>query len=155
MGGPLDTVKQRLQLGHYQSFSHALTTMLRNEGVISLVRSFPITLATNIPYGMLMVGTNEFLKRQWQLSQQTHPAQPLHEIDMTWGVTLGASSLAGLVAAATTTPLDRIKTYLQTQQLAPSCLLQQQGIQLSSALCPISSSSSSTTTTTSTSTSTS
>jgi len=144
--GPLDTVKQRLQLGHYNSFSHALTTMIRNEGVISLVRSFPITLATNIPYGMIMVGTNEFLKRQWQLSQQTHENQPLNEIDMTLGVTLGASSLAGLVAAATTTPLDRIKTYLQTQQLAPSCLLQQQGIHLSSDLCPISSNSNTTTT---------
>jgi len=144
--GPLDTVKQRLQLGHYNSFSHALTTMIRNEGVISLVRSFPITLATNIPYGMIMVGTNEFLKRQWQLSQQTHENQPLNEIDMTLGVTLGASSLAGLVAAATTTPLDRIKTYLQTQQLAPSCLLQQQGIHLSSDLCPISSHTNTTTT---------
>eukprot|EP00751_Fragilariopsis_kerguelensis_P016627 CAMPEP_0170838166 /NCGR_PEP_ID=MMETSP0734-20130129/3232_1 /TAXON_ID=186038 /ORGANISM="Fragilariopsis kerguelensis, Strain L26-C5" /LENGTH=440 /DNA_ID=CAMNT_0011205555 /DNA_START=1 /DNA_END=1324 /DNA_ORIENTATION=- len=170
------------QLGHYNSFSHALTTMIRNEGVISLVRSFPITLATNIPYGMIMVGTNEFLKRQWQLSQQTHENQPLNEIDMTLGVTLGASSLAeipqttmatittnnesqplseikmtlgvtlgasslaGLVAAATTTPLDRIKTYLQTQQLAPSCLLQQQGIHLSSDLCPISSHTNTTTT---------
>merc|ERR1712238_171353 len=38
--------------------------------------------------------------------------------------------------------------YLQTQQLAPSCLLQQQCIQLSSDLCPISSSSTTTTSTT-------
>jgi solute carrier family 25 (mitochondrial iron transporter), member 28/37 len=110
--GPLDTVKQRLQLGHYRGLSHALSTMIRNEGAISLYRSFPITLATNIPYGMVMVGTNEFCKQQW--SQDGH---------LTLGVTLGASSLAGLVAAATTTPLDRIKTYLQTQQLSPACML--------------------------------
>jgi solute carrier family 25 (mitochondrial iron transporter), member 28/37 len=110
--GPLDTVKQRLQLGHYRGLSHALSTMIRNEGAVSLYRSFPVTLATNIPYGMVMVGTNEFCKQQWSEDGQ-----------LTLGVTLGASSLAGLVAAATTTPLDRIKTYLQTQQLSPACML--------------------------------
>jgi solute carrier family 25 iron transporter 28/37 len=112
--GPLDTVKQRLQLGHYRGLSHALSTMIHNEGVISLYRSFPVTLATNIPYGMVMVGTNEFCKQQW--TKDNHG-------QLTLGVTLGASSLAGLIAAATTTPLDRIKTYLQTQQLSPACLL--------------------------------
>ena len=131
--GPLDTVKQRLQLGHYHSLSHAVTTMIRNEGAISLLRSFPITLATNIPYGMIMVGTNEFLKQQWTATSGDNNTTG----ELTLGVTLGASSLAGLVAAATTTPLDRIKTYLQTQQLAPKCLLSQQGVQLSPENCPI------------------
>lgn len=111
--GPLDTVKQRLQLGHYRGLPHALSTMIRNEGAISLFRSFPITLASNIPYGMVMVGTNEFCKQQWSEDSGK----------LTMGVTLGASALAGLVAAATTTPLDRIKTYLQTQQLSPACML--------------------------------
>ena len=128
----LDTVKQRLQLGHYRGLTHALSTMIKNEGAASLLRSFPITLATNIPYGMIMVGTNEFLKRQW-----TTRSADGHHNHLTVGVTLGASSFAGLVAAATTTPLDRIKTYLQTQQLAPSCLLAQQGIRLSPEACPL------------------
>jgi solute carrier family 25 iron transporter 28/37 len=88
--------------------------MIQNEGLISLYRSFPVTLATNIPYGMVMVGTNEFCKQQWTKENNGQ---------LTLGVTLGASSLAGFVAAATTTPLDRIKTYLQTQQLSPACLL--------------------------------
>lgn len=120
--GPLDTVKQRLQLGHYKGLTDALTQMIRNEGMISLMRSFPITLATNIPYGMIMVGTNEALKDQWTRIQSTNGV--VEHSQLTLGVTLGASSVAGLVAAATTTPLDRIKTYLQTQQLAPSCLMQ-------------------------------
>ena len=119
--GPLDTVKQRLQLGHYKGLADALTQMIRNEGMISLMRSFPITLATNIPYGMIMVGTNEALKDQWTRIQSTNGV--VEHSQLTMGVTLGASSVAGLVAAATTTPLDRIKTYLQTQQLAPSCLM--------------------------------
>jgi solute carrier family 25 iron transporter 28/37 len=110
--GPLDTVKQRLQLGHYRGLTHALSTMIHNEGFVSLYRSFPVTLATNIPYGMVMVGTNECLKQHWTNEGQN---------DLTLGVTLAASSLAGLTAAATTTPLDRIKTYLQTQQLTPAC----------------------------------
>ena len=33
-----------------------------------------------------------------------------------------SSSLAGLTAAAVTTPMDRVKTALQTQELAPACL---------------------------------
>jgi len=134
--GPLDTVKQRLQLGHYRSFSHALTTMIKNEGPISLLRSFPITLATNIPYGMIMVGTNEFIKKQWT-SNNANNSNGTNSSELTLGVTLGASSFAGLVAAATTTPLDRIKTYLQTQQLTPSCLLSQQGIKISPDICPL------------------
>lgn len=107
---PLDTIKQRLQLGHYRGVTHAMRTMIVNEGAVSLYRSFPVTLAANIPYGMVMVGTNEYLKRQWSQGGE-----------LTLATTLGASAVAGLTAAATTTPLDRIKTYLQTQQLTPAC----------------------------------
>ena len=126
--GPLDTVKQRLQLGHYTGLTDALTQMIRNEGAVSLLRSFPITLATNIPYGMIMVGTNELLKDQWTTIQSDgdndeNNGNHHQHSELTLGVTLGASSMAGLVAAATTTPLDRIKTSLQTQSLAPSCLM--------------------------------
>jgi solute carrier family 25 iron transporter 28/37 len=110
---PLDTVKQRLQIGHYRGMSHALSTMIQSEGYVSLYRSFPVTLATNIPYGMVMVGTNEFLKQEW--NKQNEP--------LSLSTTMAASSVAGLIAAATTTPLDRIKTYLQTQQLKPACSL--------------------------------
>jgi solute carrier family 25 iron transporter 28/37 len=108
---PLDTVKQRLQLGHYRGLTHAMQTMIQSEGTISLFRSFPVTLATNVPYGMVMVGTNEFLKQQWTPEGDK----------LSLAVTLGASSIAGFMAAASTTPLDRIKTYLQTQQLTPAC----------------------------------
>jgi solute carrier family 25 iron transporter 28/37 len=138
--GPLDTVKQRLQLGYYKGLTDALSQMIRNEGAMSLLRSFPITLATNIPYGMIMVGTNEFLKDQWTRTSTIRSDggddHHHHHSELTLGVTLGASSAAGLVAAATTTPLDRIKTYLQTQQLAPSCLLQQNTANANNASCP-------------------
>lgn len=114
---PLDTVKQRLQIGHYQgSMSNALNHMIRKEGMVALYRSFPITLVANLPYGMIMVSTNESLKQMWTRNPTTGEHQPL-----TLATTLMASSTAGLVASAATTPLDRIKTLLQTQQMAPAC----------------------------------
>ena len=122
---PLDTVKQRLQLGHYRGMWHAMQTMVASEGWVSLYRSVPVTVATNVPYGMVMVGMNESLKQVFS-----------QEGKQTLGVTLAASSLAGLTAAATTTPLDRIKTYLQTQQLAPTC-----GARRPKEQCPLQSSS--------------
>ena len=48
---PADTIKQRLQLGHYQGMSDAIRNILQNEGPVGLYRSFPITLLTNLPYG--------------------------------------------------------------------------------------------------------
>ena len=108
---PLDTVKQRMQLGHYQEVSQAISSIVRQEGLYALYRSFPITLISNVPYGMIMVSTNEFCKKAWE-----SPDVPA------WQTVLAASSVGGFCAAALTTPLDRIKTCLQTQELAPTCL---------------------------------
>jgi hypothetical protein len=59
---PLDTLKQRMQIGHYENLSHAVRHVYRHEGIAALFRSFPVTLATNMPYGMIMVSTNEACK---------------------------------------------------------------------------------------------
>jgi solute carrier family 25 iron transporter 28/37 len=74
----LDPVKQRLQLGHYKGLQDALKEMIRHEGIASMYRSFPVTLATNIPYGMIMVGTSECLKDKFSHSSS----------ELTLGVTL-------------------------------------------------------------------
>mmetsp|Transcript_30593 Transcript_30593/g.71718 ORF Transcript_30593/g.71718 Transcript_30593/m.71718 type:complete len:243 (-) Transcript_30593:153-881(-) len=112
---PLDTVKQRMQLGHYTSTYKALSEIMQKETVAALYRSFPITLATNIPYGMVFMPINEHAKVYY--SQQQKHKQPAYV------TVLLASSTAGFVASAVTTPLDRIKTALQTQTLAPACLV--------------------------------
>jgi solute carrier family 25 iron transporter 28/37 len=108
---PLDTMKQRMQLGYYKDgMGQAITHILRQEGGKALYRSFPVTLATNIPYGMVMVSVNEVCKQSW------------HSPDVpAWQTVLVSSSVAGCLAATVTTPLDRIKTALQTQQLVPAC----------------------------------
>lgn len=108
---PLDTMKQRMQLGYYKGgIVQAVTHIVRQEGGKALYRSFPVTLATNIPYGMVMVSVNEACKQHWH-----SPDTPA------WQTVLWSSSVAGCLAATVTTPLDRIKTSLQTQQLVPAC----------------------------------
>lgn len=108
---PLDTIKQRMQLGHYTGVIQAIQAITANESYVALYRSFPVTLLTNIPYGMLMVTTHETCKRTWK-------ADPDKPAD--FYTVLASSSMAGFVASAVTTPLDRIKTALQTQQMAPA-----------------------------------
>jgi len=105
---PLDTVKQRLQLGHYDGTRHAIREIAQHEGLAGLYRSFPITLLTNLPYGMVMVSTNEYLREVLE-SDPTKPPDVM--------TSLLAGSGAGMVAAAVTTPLDRVKTRLQTQRM--------------------------------------
>ena len=76
---------------------------------------------------MVRVSTHEFGKRALQQQNLTLSAEQQRP---NWQVVLMASSVAGFTAAAVTTPLDRIKTALQTQELAPACLVrmkQQQG----------------------------
>jgi len=119
---PLDTIKQRMQLGHYNgSIRTAVKSIYQYEGIRALFRSFPITLVSNVPYGMVMVSTHERCKQAWQ-----DPNVPA------WQTVLAASAAGGCVAAALTTPLDRIKTALQTQQLAPAC-----GRTVPSQTCPV------------------
>jgi solute carrier family 25 iron transporter 28/37 len=108
---PLDTLKQRLQMGYYEGTAQAARHIIRQEGVQALYKSFPVTLATNIPYGMVMVATHEMCKQAWQ--SDDIPA---------WQTVMASSSVAGCLAATVTTPLDRVKTALQTQQLGvPAC----------------------------------
>jgi solute carrier family 25 iron transporter 28/37 len=117
---PLDTVKQRMQLGHYGSVRLAIADMARSEGVRVFYRSFSVTLASNMPYGMIMVSVNEHLKqtaRHW-LGDDSLPALGSSH---NWKTVVVSSSVAGLVASAATTPLDRVKTSLQTQHLLPTC----------------------------------
>lgn len=101
---PLDVVKQRLQLGFYSGILDCLKKVVRHEGPKALFVSFPTTLLMNIPYGGVMVATNESLKQIMNPSGERNvPAFFLS----------GAG--AGALAALITNPLDVAKTRLQTQ----------------------------------------
>jgi solute carrier family 25 (mitochondrial iron transporter), member 28/37 len=120
---PLDTIKQRMQLGHYSSVQAAISRMAHTEGAGVFYRSFPVTLASNVPYGMIMVSVNEHLKQtiDWFDGDGGMPPPHSHRQHHSWKTVVFSSSVAGLVASAATTPLDRIKTALQTQHLLPTC----------------------------------
>lgn len=109
---PLDTIKQRMQLGYYDSMGHAVRQIVHLEGCVGLYRSFGITVLTNIPYGMVMMSTNEFLRDA--LTELKQPRSNVLDLE----TTMLAGCGAGAVAAFVTSPMDRVKTRLQTQTLA-------------------------------------
>ena len=103
---PFDVVKQRMQLGYYKNVIHCVRTILKTEGIGALYMSFPTTLMMNIPFGGVMVAVNESVKK-------------ILNPDGTYSfwTTMASGSIAGMVAAAVTNPLDVVKTRLQTQNL--------------------------------------
>ena len=105
---PFDTVKQRIQLGYYKSVWHCTKLVVRTEGFGALFVSLPATLMMNVPYGMIMMAVNESAKEF---------LNPNKEFSLT--TTMLSGSIAGATAAAFTTPLDIIKSRLQTQGLEP------------------------------------
>jgi solute carrier family 25 iron transporter 28/37 len=105
---PFDTVKQRMQLGHYRSMYDCLRSTMLKEGVRALYVSLPPTLFMNIPYGSIMVAMNES-SRKWLNPRGEH------RLD----VSMLAGAIAGASAALVTTPLDVVKTRLQIQDLQP------------------------------------
>lgn len=110
---PLDVCKQRLQLGYYRGLRHCLSTVLRTEGVSAFYLSFPTTLAMNVPFAAVVVGVNDTARK----ALKPHG-------DYTLRTFMLSGAAAGAAAAAVTTPLDVIKTKLQTQVLTPSASCQ-------------------------------
>ena len=106
---PIDVVKQRLQLGYYKGALDCMRSMLREEGAMAFMRSYPTTVAMNIPYAATVVATNESLKEV---------LNPHRDHDMLAYLLSGAG--AGALAAFVTNPLDVIKSRLQTQRCRPS-----------------------------------
>lgn len=59
---PMDVVKQRLQLGYHNGIGDCVRAIMKTEGVKAFYISLPTTLFMNLPYGCIMVATNERLK---------------------------------------------------------------------------------------------
>lgn len=112
---PADVVKQRLQLGGYKGVIDCVTQVVTTEGLRALYRSLPVTLFMNVPNTGLMLMIHERIKSTFQSSSpydsRTFP--PFSIIASHFG----SAGIAGAIAAAATTPLDVIKTRMQTQRI--------------------------------------
>jgi len=111
---PMDLVKQRMQLGHYSGIGDCLKQVRRREGLGALFRSMPTTLAMNLPFGSVLVASNESLKQHFRLDVKHHRR------DDPWATLpwyFASAGISGAVASGATQPLDVIKTRLQTQDL--------------------------------------
>lgn len=107
---PFDVVKQRMQIiqtcGMCDKPSpfHVAAQMLRKERLRPFYISYPTTLAMNIPFAAINFGVYEYASSKINPDQIYNPM--LHCV---------SGAISGAVAAAVTTPLDCIKTALQTQ----------------------------------------
>ncbi|CDK27931.1 unnamed protein product [Kuraishia capsulata CBS 1993] len=81
--------------------------MYKNEGLASFYVSYPATLMMNIPFAALNFGIYEYISSVLNPSHAYDPM--LHCI---------AGGVSGAFAAAVTTPLDCVKTALQTRSLS-------------------------------------
>jgi len=127
---PMDTMKQRMQLGHYDNLRHAFVSIVQGDGTSAvaapgegwrgLYRSLPITVMTNVPYGMIMMTTNEWLRGVLEDGLYgIHPQNEAAAVEnpFHFATILLSGMGAGTIASAATAPLDRVKTRLQTQRM--------------------------------------
>jgi len=115
---PMDVVKQRLQVQRshasaemplkYKGSFHALTTIIREEGVLGLYRGFFTALATYGPLVGIYFATYEKLKAQ---IAEVRGYPSVSELPFYYHLISGAS--AGAFAAAVTCPIDVVKTRVQ------------------------------------------
>ncbi|CAE8699891.1 unnamed protein product, partial [Polarella glacialis] len=110
---PMDLVKQRMQLGCYSNVGDCVRSVLRQEGIVGLYRSMPTTVAMNLPFGSVMVATNESIKTSLRIRRCSRPEE--NRAMLPWY--FFSAGVSGAVASALTQPLDVVKTRLQTQDL--------------------------------------
>ncbi|QPG75871.1 hypothetical protein FOA43_003257 [Brettanomyces nanus] len=117
---PFDVVKQRMQILQQVHPANVTATtnhpptsafqvasqMYRNQGIRPFYISYPTTLVMNIPFAAINFGVYEYASSKVNPGQIYNPL--LHCV---------SGGLSGAVAAAVTTPLDCIKTALQTESV--------------------------------------
>ncbi|ANB12366.1 Mrs3p [Sugiyamaella lignohabitans] len=105
---PFDVIKQRMQLrgAKYSGFFHCALDIYKKEGFGAFYVSYPTTLMMNIPFTAVNFTVYESASKFLNPNKVHDPL--VHCV---------AGGIAGASAAAITTPLDVIKTLLQTKGL--------------------------------------
>lgn len=107
ISNPTEVIKQRLQMynSRYQSVIQCMSNVYKQEGLRAFYRSYYTQLVMNLPYQAIHFSTYEFIQNHLNKDRKYNP--PVHVV---------AGGLAGATAAAVTTPLDVVKTLLNTQE---------------------------------------
>ncbi|KAE8383916.1 mitochondrial carrier domain-containing protein [Aspergillus bertholletiae] len=108
---PFDVIKQRMQVhgSVHKRLLQCVKTVYRTEGMQAFYVSYPITLCMTVPFTATQLVAYESISKVMSPKGEYDPFT--HCI---------AGGLAGAFAAAITTPLDVVKTLLQTRGLAQS-----------------------------------
>ncbi|KAI9281626.1 mitochondrial carrier domain-containing protein [Sporodiniella umbellata] len=103
---PFDVVKQRMQLGDsaFVSVRDCARQVYTKEGLKAFYISLPTTLTMSVPFQSIQFSTYEYFRKVLNPNGQYDPKT--HAI---------AGGLAGAFASSVTTPLDVVKTLLQTR----------------------------------------
>ncbi|XP_055924010.1 mitoferrin isoform X2 [Eupeodes corollae] len=107
VSNPTEVIKQRLQMYNspYKSVIGCMKGVYKNEGPKAFYRSYATQLIMNIPHQTIHFMTYEFFQNMLNQERKYNP--PVHVV---------AGGAAGACAAAITTPLDVVKTLLNTQE---------------------------------------
>ncbi|CCC09432.1 hypothetical protein SMACR_08313 [Sordaria macrospora] len=108
---PFDVIKQRMQIQNsakmYRSMVDCAKYVYKNEGLGAFYVSYPTTLSMTVPFTALQFLAYETISTSMNPTKKYDPAT--HCL---------AGAVAGGFAAALTTPMDVIKTMLQTRGAA-------------------------------------
>ncbi|GAB0098998.1 Mitoferrin [Sergentomyia squamirostris] len=107
ISNPTEVIKQRLQMYNspYNSVIQCMKSVYKAEGMTAFYRSYFTQLLLNLPYQAIYFTTYEFFQNTFNKDHRYNP--PVHML---------AGGAAGAAAAAFTTPLDVVKTVLNTQE---------------------------------------
>ncbi|RHZ81340.1 hypothetical protein Glove_121g63 [Diversispora epigaea] len=119
---PSEVLKTRLQLQgrynnphffsgyNYKNTWHAAQMLYKFEGLSAFYNGYRATLLRDVPFSALQFAFYEKFK-VWAIRYTTTKQNP--QLSLEWEIVIG--TLAGGLAGALTTPLDVMKTLLQTQ----------------------------------------
>ncbi|KAH8306068.1 hypothetical protein KR018_000125 [Drosophila ironensis] len=107
ISSPTDVIKQRMQMYNspYTSVVACIRDVYTKEGFRAFYRAYGTQLIMNLPYQTIHFTTYEFFQNKLNLERRYNPT-----------VHMAAGAAAGACAAAITTPLDVVKTLLNTQE---------------------------------------
>ncbi|MEN2498533.1 MAG: hypothetical protein MHMPM18_002819 [Marteilia pararefringens] len=111
---PTDSIKQRYQLKDckFRSLRSCASCVIRNDGIMSLYRSFFVQLSMNIPFHFANFYTYELTSRLFNTSNEYNPL-----VHSTCGI------LSGIAGAVLTNPMDVCKTYLNVEKIRTKAVI--------------------------------